>query len=77
MMTKDIMALIVRRAATLRGGVDPHSTVAVHCLPVFFRTLTNDGQKLEAYPLDDDWKDISRINDLEAARAEFNSVFLG
>ena len=44
-------------------------------MPSLLTRITETGGKVAVYPLRDYWRDIGRIDDLEAARAEFESVF--
>lgn len=44
-------------------------------MPTLLSRLTDAGQKVGVFPLGDYWRDIGRIDDLEAARSEFDDVF--
>lgn len=44
-------------------------------MPTLLSEITSAGQKVAVWPLSDYWRDIGRIDDLEAARTEFDSVF--
>lgn len=44
-------------------------------MPSLLSKITGEGGKVAVYPLRDYWRDIGRIDDLEAARTEFDSVF--
>jgi len=46
-------------------------------MPDLLTRLTGNGDKVGVYPLRDYWRDIGQIDDLEAARSEFDSVFRG
>ncbi|NND43669.1 MAG: NTP transferase domain-containing protein [Silicimonas sp.] len=46
-------------------------------MPSLLSAVTAEGGKVAVYPLRDYWRDIGRIDDLEAARTEFDSVFGG
>ena len=46
-------------------------------MPSLLSKITNKGEKVAVWPLRDYWRDIGRIDDLEAARSEFDSVFGG
>lgn len=46
-------------------------------MPDLLMQITGAGDKVGVYPLRDYWRDIGRIDDLEAARSEFDSVFRG
>ena len=46
-------------------------------MPDLLTRITGAGGKVGVYPLRDYWRDIGRIDDLEAARSEFDSVFRG
>lgn len=46
-------------------------------MPDLLSALSNDGKNVGVYPLRDYWRDIGRLDDLEAARSEFDSVFRG
>ena len=46
-------------------------------MPDLLTRLTGAGRKVGVYPLRDYWRDIGRIDDLEAARSEFDNVFRG
>lgn len=44
-------------------------------MPTLLTRLKDAGRPVGVYPLRDYWRDIGRIDDLEAARSEFGSVF--
>ena len=44
-------------------------------MPDLLTALQNEGQRVAVFPLRDYWRDIGRIDDLEAARSEFGTVF--
>jgi len=44
-------------------------------MPSLLTRLGERGGKVAVFPLHDYWRDIGRIDDLEAARSEFDSVF--
>lgn len=44
-------------------------------MPTLLADLARSGRKVGVYPLTEYWRDIGRIDDLEAARAEFGDVF--
>ena len=44
-------------------------------MPSLFEDINTAGQKVAVFPLRDYWRDIGQIQDLEAARSEFESVF--
>ncbi len=44
-------------------------------MPTLLTRMTERGKKVAVFPLGDYWRDIGRIDDLEAARSEFDSVF--
>jgi dTDP-glucose pyrophosphorylase len=44
-------------------------------MPTLLASLAQSGLKVGVYPLTEYWRDIGRIDDLEAARAEFGNVF--
>lgn len=44
-------------------------------MPSLLTRITETGGKVAVWPLRDYWRDIGRIDDLEAARTEFDSVF--
>lgn len=44
-------------------------------MPSLLTRITEEGSRVSVYPLRDYWRDIGRIDDLEAARTEFDSVF--
>ena len=46
-------------------------------MPDLLLRLTETGGNVGVFPLRDYWRDIGRIDDLEAARSEFDSVFRG
>ncbi len=46
-------------------------------MPDLLTRITGTGGKVGVFPLRDYWRDIGRIDDLEAARSEFDSVFRG
>ena len=46
-------------------------------MPDLLTRLTEVGERVGVYPLRDYWRDIGRIDDLEAARSEFDAVFRG
>ena len=46
-------------------------------MPDLLTRITAAHAKVGVYPLRDYWRDIGRIDDLEAARSEFDSVFRG
>lgn len=46
-------------------------------MPDLLTRITAADAKVGVYPLRDYWRDIGRIDDLEAARSEFDSVFRG
>ena len=46
-------------------------------MPDLLTRITGTGGRVGVYPLRDYWRDIGRIDDLEAARSEFDSVFRG
>lgn len=46
-------------------------------MPDLLTRVAGAGGKVGVYPLRDYWRDIGRIDDLEAARSEFDSVFRG
>lgn len=46
-------------------------------MPDLLTRLDAKGDKVGVYPLRDYWRDIGRIDDLEAARSEFDTVFRG
>ena len=46
-------------------------------MPDLLLSLREKGGNVGVFPLRDYWRDIGRIDDLEAARSEFDSVFRG
>ncbi len=46
-------------------------------MPDLLLRLQGEGGNVGVFPLRDYWRDIGRIDDLEAARSEFDSVFRG
>lgn len=44
-------------------------------MPDLLMRISGDGGNVGVFPLRDYWRDIGRIDDLEAARSEFDSVF--
>lgn len=46
-------------------------------MPSLLTRLSDAGKKVGVFPLRDYWRDIGQIDDLEAARSEFDSVFKG
>lgn len=44
-------------------------------MPTLLTRITETGGKVAVWPLRDYWRDIGRLDDLEAARTEFESVF--
>ncbi len=44
-------------------------------MPHLLERLRQGGGRVGVYPLSDYWRDIGRLDDLEAARTEFDSVF--
>lgn len=46
-------------------------------MPALLSRIAGAGGRVGVYPLRDYWRDIGRIDDLEAARSEFGSIFGG
>lgn len=44
-------------------------------MPTLLSRINESGGRVSVYPLRDYWRDIGRLDDLEAARTEFDSVF--
>lgn len=44
-------------------------------MPTLFTTLRDTGSKVAVYPMRDYWRDVGRMDDLEAARSEYDQVF--
>lgn len=67
----------------VNGGIYVLSPEALDLIPVgkpmdmpsLLTKITETNRKVAVYPLRDYWRDIGRIDDLEAARTEFDSVF--
>lgn len=57
------------------GALDLIPTGEPMDMPSLLTRITSEGGKVAVHPLRDYWRDIGRMDDLEAARSEFESVF--
>ena len=44
-------------------------------MPSLLTNLTDTGKRVAVFPMSEYWRDIGRIDDLEAARTEFGKIF--
>lgn len=44
-------------------------------MPTMLTNLKDDGERVAVFPMSEYWRDIGRIDDLEAARTEFDTIF--